>query len=166
MSSLQWNPEIGVGDLLTLLGFTFTIASLIFAGLQLRRNMATQRAQFLLDFTERYFSDSDVRKFFYKIDYGEFKLDFNQFIGSDEERWLDSLLYTFDVIGRMIKMRVVSVEEVDIIGFQASRVLRNPEVKEYLKWLDGEHRGEGRSKRAHDDARYLVETLFGETRKN
>jgi len=162
MSGLLWYPEISIGDLLTLVGFVFAVVSLIFAGVQLRRNTAIQRAQFLLDITDRYFRDSDVRRFFYKLDYRQFKLDFKHFIGSDEERWLDSLLYTFDIIGRMVKMKVVTREEVDVIAFQASRVLRNPEVQKYLQWLDGEYQREGRTERAHDDARFLAKTLFGQ----
>lgn len=161
MFSLQWNSEISIGDILTIVGFIFTIISLVFAGVQLRRNTSVQRAQFLLDITERYFRDSEIRKFFYDLDYRNFTLDFQKFIGSDEERWLDSLLYTFDVIGQMVKTGVVTREEVDVIGFQASRVLRNPEVQKYLEWLDGEHKREGRTERAHDDARFLAETLFG-----
>jgi hypothetical protein len=160
MPDLRWNPEYDIGDVLTLVGFTFTILGLVFAGFELRRNARVQKAQFLLDITERYFSDTDVRKFYYKLDYNKFTLDFNKLIGSDEERWLDSLLYTFDLIGRLVKMRAVTGKEVDVLAFQASRVLRNSEVVKYLNWLDGEYEREGRPTPAHADARFLVETLF------
>jgi hypothetical protein len=57
-------------------------------------------------------------------------------------------------------MRAVTEKEVDVLAFQASRVLRNPEVVKYLNWLDGEYEREGRPTPAHADARFLVETLF------
>jgi len=155
MSNLLWNPEFTFGDILTLAGFIFTIASLILAAREVRRNTTAQRTQFLLDFTERYFADNDVRKFFYKIDYNKFKFDVKELVGSDEERWLDSLLYTFDLIGRMVRTGAVTLDEVSIIAFQASRVLGNPEVEKYLDWLDKEHAHEGRRVPAHSDARYL-----------
>lgn len=164
MTGLQWNPEVTFGDILTVVGFAFTILSLIFAAREVRRNTLAQRTQFLLDFTERYFSDNDVRKFFYKIDYNKFQFDLDEFICSDEERWLDSLLYTFDVIGRMVRTGAVTLDEVSIIAFQASRVLRSPEVEKYLRWLDKEHAQEGRPGAAHSDARYLMQAIMASTR--
>jgi hypothetical protein len=164
MIDLEWNPQVSIGDFLTIIGFAFTLIGLIFAVIEIRRNTRVQRAQFLLEFTERYFSDSDVRKFYYKLDYNEFELDFDKFIGSNEERWLDSLIYTYDIIGRLVKMKVLNTEEVDIIAFQASRVLKNSEVIKYLNWLDEEYVQEGRPAPAHKDARFLVETVL--TKRN
>jgi hypothetical protein len=160
MVSLQWNPEVKPGDVLTLIGFFLTLVGLFFAIRQLRQNTRVQRAQFLMDTTERYFSDSEVRKFYYKLDYDKFTFKLDTFMGSDDERWLDSLLYTFDVIGRMVKMNALTANEVDILAFQASRVLKNSEVKKYLDWLNGEYKKEGRPTPAHADALFLVETLF------
>jgi hypothetical protein len=155
--SLQWNPEVTFGDALTIVGFVFTILTLVFTALEIRRNTLAQRIKFLLDLTERYFSDTAVRKFFYKVDYRQFRFDEDTFTGTDEERWLDSLLYTFDLIGFMVRTKAVRLDEVRIIAFQASRVLNNDEVKKYLLWLDEEHAREGQPERAHDDARYLIE---------
>ncbi|MCA1594060.1 MAG: hypothetical protein LC754_15700 [Acidobacteria bacterium] len=160
MTSLQWNPEVKLGDVLTLIGFVLTLTGLYFANVQLRRNTKVQRAQFLMDTTERYFSDVEVRKFYYRIDYKKFRFDPDKFMGSDEERWLDSLLYTFDVIGRMVKMGALTATEVEIFAFQASRVLRNSEVKKYLNLLNRDYEIEGRPTPAHEDALSLVETLF------
>jgi hypothetical protein len=157
---MEWNSQLGWEGVFTFLGFIAAVVSLIYAAREVRRNTQAQRAGFLLDLTERYFQDDDVRKFYYKIDYNEFVLDFDSFIGSDEERWLDSLLYTFDVIGSMVRMRVVTISEVKVFAFQAFRVLRNPEVEKYLAWLDNEYKREGRTQRSHDDARYLVERLM------
>ena len=120
MFPLQWKSEIGVGDILTFLGFLAAAGGLVFTAVQLRLGTRVQRAQFLLDTTERYFADTDVRRLYYDIDYNKFSLAFvggepnafqrgtntpKPFIGSDEERWLDNLLYTFDVIGRVANSR-------------------------------------------------------------
>src|SRR6478609_3643217 len=99
--------------LITLFGFFFAVH-------ELRRSGKAQRAQFLLDTTEKYFGDVEVRKLYYDIDYGNFELVYKEggprevrcrdlsgkykpFLGSDEERLLDSLLYTLDVIGRVFE---------------------------------------------------------------
>lgn len=160
MPPITLNPEISIVDILTLVGLLLTVLGLAFAGYEIRRSVLVQRAQFIMSITEQYFGDEDVRKFYYRLDYNEFVLDFGAFIGSDEERWLDSLLYTFDTVGRMVKMGAVSIKDVDLIAFQASRVLRNPEVKKYLDWLDGEYANEDSRLPAHSDARYLIKKLY------
>jgi hypothetical protein len=160
MLGLAWNPELKVGDILILFGFIFTIAGLIFTVREIGRNTRVQRAQFLLEITERYFGDPEVRKFYYKIDYDQFKFDREKFLGTDEERWLDSLIYTFDIIGYLLRIGVLSKEEVSILAFQASQVLRNSEVIKYLKWLDDEYKGLDRPTPAHSDARYLAQIVL------
>jgi hypothetical protein len=169
MFTLEWKPEITIGDILTAISTIFAAAGLVFAGLQLRQNYLVQRAQFLLSITERYFEDSDVRKFYYQIDSGKFTLDLKTFIGSSEERWLDQLLYTFDTIGRMVRIGAIPIMEVQILAYQASRVLNNTHVHEYLQWLDATYSREGILNSSHADARFLVKSLSKEnlrTRKS
>src|SRR6476660_3725975 len=103
----QWNHEVNVGNLLTFIGLIATACGLIFTGRQLRNGIRVQRAQFLLQTTERYFKDADVRKLYYDVDYHRFELrftnneprefrrnskEFQLFLGSEEERLLDALL--------------------------------------------------------------------------
>jgi hypothetical protein len=57
-------------------------------------------------------------------------------------------------------MGVVTVKEVELIAFQASRVFDNPEVKKYLDFLDdGYQRIVAR--KAHEDARFLASNVVG-----
>ncbi|HEU0054602.1 MAG TPA: hypothetical protein VFQ39_15550, partial [Longimicrobium sp.] len=72
---MHWKPEVGIGDILTSLGFLLTTIGLAFAIIQLRQNALERRAQFLLDLTDRYFSDIEVRRFYYRLDYNQFRLD-------------------------------------------------------------------------------------------
>jgi hypothetical protein len=97
--------------------------------------------------------------FFYRLDYGQFLFDPTTFCGSADELMLDHLVYTFDVIGRVVRMGALTTSEAQVFAFQASRVLRNPEVDKYLAWLDNEYAREGRPTSAHGDARYLVKML-------
>lgn len=173
--ALEWRPDFRPADALTLIGFVFTVTALVFTGFQLRRNSLVQRAQFLLSATERYFADSEVRRLYYDIDYGQFTIQFNDhepatfcrrgspakaFIGSDEERWLDNLLYTFDTIGRIVELRMLSWKEASIFAFQAVRVFQNATIQKYLEWLGNERRKFGGELPTHRAARALVaETL-------
>ena len=90
---------------------------------ELHLNTKVQKAQFLLDVTERYFSNE---MFADSLPAGleHVQYDPEKFRGSDEERWLDGLLYNLDVVGRIVRMGTLAIDDVDIIAYQASRVIR------------------------------------------
>jgi hypothetical protein len=126
---------------------------------QIRRASRTQRYQFLLTVTDRSFGAKDVREFYYRLDYNRFSFDPKTFMETDDERLLDGVIYNLDIIGRMVRTHVLTLDEVSILGFQVSRVMGNEEVQRYLTWLDGEYRTAGRSTPAHHDARHLDAAL-------
>jgi hypothetical protein len=174
MFALQWKPEVSIGDISTALSFLTAFVGLVFAAVQLRRSIVVQRARFLLDATERYFGDTDVRRLYYDIDYCRFRLEFvdgepanvqrgdqppKPFIGSDEERLLDTLLYTFDVIGRIAESGALHGKEARLFAFQAERVFHNSEILRLLAWLDNERRRFGGELPTHRAARKLVERV-------
>ncbi len=115
-----------------------------------------------MELTERYFADNDVRRFYYKLEEEgdrRFIYDPKKFAGSPEERWLDQLLYTFDVIGWVVRTKSLTPAEAEMFAFQAKQVLENEEVKKYLAWLNEAYASKGRPVPAHKDARYLVESF-------
>jgi hypothetical protein len=156
---LDWDPRVNLGHLLTALGFLFTGVSVLFAGWGLKRSATTQRADFLLKMTERYFEDDDVRALYYQVDWGTWTFDFAGLPRSENERLLDRLLYSFDEIGQLLRMGVLDKQQAGLFAFQASRVLRNAEVRKYLALLDRDYRAEGLGE-AHADARYLLTTVI------
>lgn len=156
---VSWKPEVGVGDIITTLSVIVTAVGVWFAYDQLRRGVRQEHAQFLMELTERYFADDAVRKFYYELENGKFVFDPSTFAGSDQERWLDHLIYTFDVIGWAVRTESLTSSEAMIFAFQASQVLKNDEVVRYLAWLDEEYARQGRPVPAHKDAKDLVETL-------
>ena len=93
---MKFDPTITVASIVIGVGLLFTVATLLLNFVQLRRNWRVQKAQFLANITNDLFDDTDLRKFYYAIDYEKFnfaesKLD--EFKGSDQERYLDALLY-------------------------------------------------------------------------
>ncbi|HEY0605601.1 MAG TPA: hypothetical protein VGD58_21945 [Herpetosiphonaceae bacterium] len=173
MFPLDPSPEIKIGDIFTLVGLLFAGVSLLVTAYQLRINSRVQKAQFLLDITDRYFSDSEIRSLFYKLDHREFVFDENNVRGNNELRTLDKLLYILDVIGRMVRMKTITVEEVNILRFQILRVLDNHETNKYLNWLDRSYTSVetarpaisndvpvSKKQKAHTDARFLRQRLI------
>lgn len=156
VAALAFNGELRFGDLISGIGLLAAACSLVFAGYQLRLNRRTSRMQFLLDITDRYFGDAELRAFYYQLDYNQWRFDPDTLPLSPEEPHLDHLIYTFDLIEQLIGRGALSEDEVSILGFQALRVLNNPEVERYLEWLDGEYERCGRSTPAHAGARKLA----------
>ena len=143
----------------------------LFALRELHRSTQVQRAQALLDATQRYFGDVEVRRLYYDLDYNQITLVFENdhpkkwiradsshvpFIGSNEERCLDSLLYSLDTIGRIVELGVLKSKDAKIFAFQAQRILKNPEVTKYLNWLDGEREKYGGERPPHRAAQLLA----------
>jgi hypothetical protein len=158
MPTLQWDPKVDLGNILTAAGFILTAATVLFAAITLRASVRVRRAEYLLKLTERYFKDAEVRKSYYKVDWGDWRLEGSIGSGGNEERWLDSLLYSFDSfdeIGHVLRLGVLNESDARLFAFQASRVLQNEHVSNYLKMLDDDYRKEGLSE-AHSGARYLV----------
>ncbi|MGF6808367.1 hypothetical protein OKW30_003493 [Paraburkholderia sp. Clong3] len=190
MFLFQWKADVGLGDISTFLGFLAAAVGLFFTAWQLKEGVNVRkaevnvrRAEFLLNTTERFFSDVEVRRLYYDIDYGDFDLTFVQsgprlipenvrrgggdakpFIGSEDERLLDSLLYTLDVIARIAAMDVMTSADVQIFLFQAAQVLRNNAVKRYIESVNID-RAILDAPEAHGAIRKLVEEMIAKQRR-
>src|SRR5687767_6853734 len=111
ISVLTWNHEINFSDILTAVGLLLTAGSVFFAGRSLQRNNRVHNADFLLQLTERYFKDKDVRNFYYKVDWGKYKYKPTRFRLSREEYLLDQLLHSFDEIGETFRLGVLDEKQ-------------------------------------------------------
>jgi hypothetical protein len=160
MLAFRWNPDVTLADVLTMIGFTLTFIAVVAAVRGIRHNQAVERGRFLSEVMDRLFRDDSVRKFWYQLDYDQWRFDQMAFPGSDEERWLDHLLYQFALVGRLVKLGVLSQEEVTAIGFEAARVLTDSaEVQKYLEWLREQYALTGQPSTPFPDAIYLAQLV-------
>lgn len=156
-----------LSDVLTFAGLVVTIVTLLaiflqvrVASDQLRQNRDVEKARFLQDLMAQLLLGGELRKFWLRVDYGDFEFDAATFVGSDEELWLDALLYTYDYVGYLLKMNIITLEEVSLLGFSVSRLLEQSNaVQEYLAWLANDFKRLKMPGPPHPDARYLVERL-------
>lgn len=166
---------INFGSIAEIASAIIAAVGFFFAVLELRRSTKNQRAQFLLDTTQRYFGDENVRKLYYELDYREIYIVFKNnepteilrptwpaqpFIPSDEERCLDLLLYTLDTIGRVFELGTLTQKEAEIFSFQARRVLSHPSVADYVKWVSDARKTFGGAAPAFYGA-YVLAEFFG-----
>ena len=136
MFALTWKGEISFGDLLTIVGFMLTLAGLIFAGWQFRQNARVERARFLVEMEKGLLEDNEVEAVFYKILDEEFHFDRNNPPPQQEMRAIDSLLSQYNMIGRLLQMGTINQEDVGFFKAGALAVLRNAQVKDYMRWAN------------------------------
>lgn len=141
------------------------LLSLVLSSRQLKQSKDAQRlqanalrARFVFDLNQDFLANDAERKFFYKIDYKEFKFDPDKFARSEDERQLDRLLYKLRYVGKLLRDKLVTLEDVNNIHHIASRTLRNDEVIKYLRYLKQEQLPDHNS---FSDAVYLFERMFG-----
>lgn len=152
--------QLSVPDVVGLVGLFFAGFGLIFAALQIRQNNISRRAEIMLTVVDRYFSSSDERKMYYKLDYEQFTFDPKVFRGSAEERSIDGILYKLNAIGRLLHIGAISVEEIRLLDFEIHQILKNSEVKKYLNWLDEEVKTHRIAAVPFKDIKYLEQKLF------
>jgi len=166
---MKFVPEITIDGIIQIIGFFIALGAFLIAFRQMTETSKVNRIKFIYDLTNDLFGDNKLREFFYKIDYDKFKFstkeeDLKKFKGSNEERWLDSILYRYDVIGRMVRSNVIPLKDLEYVLFEIVQVYKNKHVKKYIKWLDGEFDEHGelglnKRRRAHDDFRWLAEEI-------
>jgi len=167
MHIFTFNNELSIGTVIIFLGFLATSIGLGLNFLQLRRTAKVQRNDFLFKVTNDLFTDSEFRKFFYKIDYEKFKFDSdnpNNFKETDDERHLDALLYRYDLLSRLVRTKILTLSDIEFAAFEIVQVMKNTEVNKYLTWLDNEFDTYGsatteKRARAHDDLRLLFKQI-------
>jgi hypothetical protein len=115
------------------------------------------RACFILDLNQEFLRNDKERDFFYKLDYRNFTFDPDKFAESEDERNLDRLLHKLSYVGKLLRDRVLTLEDVNNIRHIASRTLRNEEVLKYLKYLKEVQIPDHSS---FSDAVYLFERMF------
>lgn len=136
MLFFQSGNVLSIADIVGLIGLFLTGFGLIFTALQLRQNNITRRSETLVSIINQYFSDASQRKMFYKLDYNKFQFNPETFTGSDDEQALDGILYNLDVIGKLLRIGAITLEEARIFEFEAQRVFSNKEVIKYLDWFE------------------------------
>lgn len=164
---MNFDPTITIGNIVLAVGLFITAIGLWINFIQLRRGWRVQKAQFLTSITNDLFNDSDLRKFFYEIDYEKFTFseeNLEHFKGSDQERYLDSLLYRYNLLGRLVRMGLLNVNEIEFLIFEMAQIFKNPEVSNYISWLEKEYGqygkiGSNHRARPYDDARWLIDKL-------
>jgi hypothetical protein len=140
---VSWNGEVHPSDVLAVLALLITAGTVILLYRQVRIGVVANRARFLFDLVHWYYGNVALRHLYYQLDWRKWKFEPDTFPMSDDEPSIDHLLTMLDMVGHLIELNVLSVQELSILRFDMIRVVENPEVIKYLHWLDDECRSIG-----------------------
>lgn len=129
-----------------------------------RLNTRTNKSKFVLDLSEIFLKDSELKTFWYRLDYDgplSWKFDLSDFRHSAEERYLDSLLHRCAVVGQLLRSKSVHARDLANIYPVIRQIFCNEQVREYLRFnmLDF-WRVAGHVQPHWPDAHYLYEQLL------
>jgi hypothetical protein len=126
---LVWAPIVTPITAMTIaaVGFFYVVKTY-------RSNSRTNRAKFVFDLTESFLKEKELREFWYRLDYDSWKFILNIFRHSQDERLLDTLLYKFVVIGRMLRSGAISVQDIEGLFVMCRQTFGNHEVQDYLRF--------------------------------
>jgi hypothetical protein len=127
--------EVRIGDLISAISFTVAAVGLFLNWWQLRLAAIRKRAEFIVSVFNQFITDTESSQAFYDVEYN--RLEYNQsFHGSPEERRLDRLLYYFEKIAALYKLKTISLQDLELVRYEFIRVYRNKAVKSYFETLD------------------------------
>jgi len=112
------------------------IAAIFTLGLnfcQSRRTNAQARATIVANCLERFMDDKDMKEIFYRIDHSNFQYDPKNFEGEEIEKQLDKLLMHFSAAALAWQADLLKTRDLRPLQYFVGRVLRDKEVKNYLK---------------------------------
>jgi hypothetical protein len=129
-------PQISLTDKINSALLLVTTLGVLAAFWQIRSAARAQRATFLKDLYMQLRTDTDVARAFYLIEYNEFIYDDN-FHGSEVEPIIDRLLTLIDLVCEMRAQKIISKREMSFFEYQFCRVSNDPNIQQYLKFLNG-----------------------------
>ncbi len=118
---VTWDGAINLSDAVAILAFLVAAVTAILAYRQYRRTVITNRARFTLDFMQQWYSNTEIRKIYYRIDYEHWLFDPDSFRMSADEPAIDQILFMLDLLGHFLELRVLSRSELSIIGLKQSQ---------------------------------------------
>jgi hypothetical protein len=126
---------ISLREIISMTALLVTAIGVLFAYRQLRQTSIIQRATFFKDLYSTMFTDPDIRKIYYLIEYDEFIYP-DDFHGSTEEKYLDRLLSFADLICNLRAQDIITEHEMKSFNYMLARIYNNNGVQQYLDFLD------------------------------
>jgi hypothetical protein len=137
-----FNLTINISDIISIVLLIIACVGIYLTVRQLRQNYVVQKATFFKDLHLFAISDASWRKGFYLVIYNKFVFDEN-FMGSETEKNIDSLLSYFDLVGGLYATGMLTKQEMPIFENAFRQVYANDNIRIYLDYLENKYKGLG-----------------------
>ncbi len=95
-----------------------------------------KRIEYVSDVLWKIYDDEELSEIYYKIEYSEFIYNSNDFHGSENEKKLDKLLSTFDILAKQYYLKLITIQDIDLISYEYLVIFQNKEINKYFDFLD------------------------------
>jgi hypothetical protein len=132
---------------------------LLLSAHQVRALRKQQRLSTLHGYWNLLWSDPKLTEMYYRIEYGEFTYDPTDFHRSDDEKTLDKLLGVMQFLALYYRSGLISKEELNLVHYDIVRILKDPSIQEYFRFLDGWCERNGSTRHPYKEAEELLNAL-------
>jgi hypothetical protein len=153
-NALTWGDIISMGMfIISFLGFTAALVGIWFtytqvkqSNKQIEQNNKLNRAMFLKEFYTTMFTDEDIRKVWYMVEYNRFIYEGTdetrdeRFHESELEKATDRLLTFVDLLCSLHAREVISDEEMEFFKYEIRQMYTNEDLDRYLRHVQTSYR--------------------------
>jgi hypothetical protein len=131
---LQFQKTISIADIINALLLLAAVIGIFLTYRQTRHTYRTQKATFFKDLYSIMFSDPNIRKAYYQIEYDNFIYD-SSFHGSKNEQRIDRLLSFADLVCYLYGQKMLTEYEMSFFKYEFVRMYTDKNMQEYLTFL-------------------------------
>jgi len=132
---MQFGNTISIADIINAILLMVAVLGICFTYREAKQTRKTQKATFFKDLYSTMYSDPDIRKAYYQIEYGEFTYS-DSFHGSKMEPLIDRLLSFADLVCYLYDQKMLTENEMVFFKYEFIRIYVDTNVKNYLQFLE------------------------------
>ena len=124
--------EIKISDIISIISLILVMVGGIFGYYQWRKNILLRRAEYIIELTDKIWTDKYIKDVIYMFDYN-YKWYTEKFHGSCKlELKVDKTLSYFSYICYLREQKIISDKEFNFFKYEINRILRNSQVQDYF----------------------------------
>jgi hypothetical protein len=131
---MQFCNTISIADLINAFLLAVAVIGIYFTYCEAKQTRKTQKATFFKDLYSTMYSDNDIRKAYYQIEYDEFVYGPN-FHGSTNEPLIDRLLSFTDLVCYLYDQTMLTEHEMGFFKYEFLRIYADENIQKYLDFL-------------------------------
>ena len=117
-------------------GVLFSFIALLVSIFSYYKSTLTMRNTLVVDSVNLFLTNKDYQELFYSIEHNKFRYDSESFLGSSNERTLDSMLKHLSLIADAYEEKLITKAGIQKLSYYMVSIMGNQEVRSYFKNLE------------------------------